>query len=160
MWVKEETGRKQHFEIRLPLACLVAYPLNCVQRLLIHLSLPPSTQTAPRVQTFWCCFCRWQERSCSLAWRRCSSGNCWSPSTTDGSSPNLRKNALVLSGTRSVNLAVAACVCVCKCCIAFETLTHRRPHTQSLTHVFLKNFFFFVSCCYSRTKGSQRKGWV
>lgn len=37
-------------------------------------------------------------------------------------------------------------VCVCKCCIAFETLTHRRPHTQSLNLVFLNFFFLFFSC--------------
>lgn len=72
--------------------------------LLINLSLPPSIQTVPKVQTFWWCSCPWQEQSCSSAWRLCSSGNCWSRSTTDESLPNLRKNGLLLSGTRSVNI--------------------------------------------------------
>lgn len=70
--------------------------------LLIPLSLPPSTQTAPRGRTFWWFCCRWRERSCSSAWPGCLSGSCWSPSTIDGSSPNSRKSAHVRSGTRSV----------------------------------------------------------
>lgn len=94
--------RKQLYKIRLPLACS-SWPI--FSSVCTTVSLPPSIQTAPRVQTFWWCFCRWQEPSCSLAWQLCLSGNCWSPSTTDESLPNLRKNVLVPSGTRSVNIA-------------------------------------------------------
>lgn len=118
MWVKEKMWRKRNLWIRLPLAWVEAYAA-CL--LLIHLSLPPSIQTVPKVQTFWWCCCLWQEQSCSSAWRLCSSGNCWSRSMTDESLPNLRKNALVLSGTRSVNIArCAVCVGVCKCSNVFK----------------------------------------
>lgn len=36
------------------------------------------------------------------------------------------------------------------------THTHGGPHTQPLDFLII----IAVSCCYSRTKGSQRKGWV
>lgn len=62
------------------------------------------SQTAPRVQTFWWCFCQWQEPFYSWAWPLCLSGSCWLPSTTDGSLPNLRKNALAPSGKQGTIL--------------------------------------------------------
>lgn len=60
----------------------------------------PPLQSVPKAPTSWWCCWRWPVPFCSWGSSACSSGSCWSPSTTAGSLPSSRRSEPKPDGTR------------------------------------------------------------